>query len=103
MTENRSRTTFENAVLSRQILGDGTYILRVTSANHIPHATALFMKQGFRVTPYPCGFHSKYHPSDDWNNVDIFDILPNMRANAETTVVVEEATGVVAYWLAGKL
>lgn len=103
VTEDRSRTTYENAVLSKEILGDRTSILLVTSANHVPRATALFMKQGFRVTPSPCGYQAKNRPPDNWNTVDIFDILPNTRAIGETTVVVEEATGVAAYWLAGKL
>ena len=103
VTEDRSRTTYENAVLSKQFLGDRTSILLVTSANHIPRATALFMKQGFRVTPYSCGFHAKNHPSDDWNDVDIFDILPNTQAIERTTVVVEEVAGIAAYWLVGKL
>lgn len=103
VTEDRSRTTYENAVLSRRLLGDHTSIMLVTSAYHIPRATALFMKQGFRVTPYPCGFHTRNHPSDVWDNVDIFDILPDVGAMKETTVVVEEATGVAAYWLTGKL
>jgi uncharacterized SAM-binding protein YcdF (DUF218 family) len=103
VTEVRSRTTYENAVLSKQLLGDRTTILLVTSANHIPRATALFMKQGFRVTPSPCGFHNKNYPSDDWKDVDIFDMLPNTRAIERTTIVVEEVAGMAAYWLAGKL
>jgi uncharacterized SAM-binding protein YcdF (DUF218 family) len=103
VTEDRSRTTYENAVLSKRILGDRASILLVTSANHIPRATALFMKQGFRVTPSPCGYQAKNHPSDNWNKVDIFDLLPDVQAIKETTLVVEEAAGIAAYWLAGKL
>lgn len=103
VTEDRSRTTYENAARSKQLLGDRTSILLVTSANHIPRATALFKKQGFRVTPYPCGYQARNHPSDNWSNVDIFDMLPDVQAIKETTVVIEEAAGIAAYWLAGKL
>jgi uncharacterized SAM-binding protein YcdF (DUF218 family) len=103
VTEDRSRTTYENAVLSKQLLGERTSILLVTSANHIPRATALFTKQGFRVTPYPCGFHARNHPSDDWSELNAFDFLPSTWAIERTTVVVEEVAGMAAYWLAGKL
>ena len=103
VTEDRSRTTYENAVLSKRLLGERTSIMLVTSANHIPRATALFMKQGFRVTPSPCGYHAKNRPSEIWHDVDIFDVLPNTWAIQRTSVAVEEAAGIVAYWLAGKL
>jgi uncharacterized SAM-binding protein YcdF (DUF218 family) len=103
MMEDRSRTTYENALLSKQVLGDRTAILLVTSANHLPRATALFLKQGFRVTPYACGYHAKNRPSDNWSDLDIFDFLPNTLAIERTTVVVEEAVGTATYWLAGKL
>lgn len=103
MTEERSRTTYENAVLSRQLLGDRTSILLVTSANHIPRATALFMKQGFRVTASPCGYQATNRPSDNWNHVGLFALLPDVRAMKETSLVVEEAAGIAVYWLTGKL
>jgi uncharacterized SAM-binding protein YcdF (DUF218 family) len=103
LTEDRSRTTYENAVLSKRVLGNRLSILLVTSANHIPRATALFAKQGFRVTPYPCGYQARNRPSDNWNNTNLFDMLPDVAAMKETTVVVEEATGAAVYWLAGKL
>ena len=103
VTEDRSRTTYENAVRSKQILGERRSILLVTSAYHIPRATALFTKQGFRVTPYPCGFLVKHRPLDDWNNLSLFDMLPNNRQLEQTSIVLEEAAGIVAYWLAGKL
>jgi uncharacterized SAM-binding protein YcdF (DUF218 family) len=44
--EESSRTTYENAVQTRAVLGPG-HILLVTAAYHLPRAVGLFEKQGF--------------------------------------------------------
>jgi uncharacterized SAM-binding protein YcdF (DUF218 family) len=49
--EESSRTTYENAVQTRAVLGPG-HILLVTAAYHLPRAVGLFEKQGF--VGYPC-------------------------------------------------
>lgn len=100
--EDQSRTTYENAVESRRLLGPVS-ILLVTSASHLPRATALFNKQGFKVTPAPCDFLVKDRPEDTFRELDPFDLLPNDRAIEQTTGAVTEWAGMAIYWLTGKL
>lgn len=103
LTDDRARTTYENALGAKRLLGDQASILLVSSAGHLWRATALFEKQGFRVTPSACGFHARHRVMDAWNNLTMFDILPASWALQRTTEVAEEAAGMVVYRLAGKL
>ena len=102
VTEEHSRTTYENATETKRLLGPAS-ILLVTSASHLPRAVALFTKQGFRVTPVPCDFLMQNRPEDSWNQLDLFDVLPNDHAIEHTTVAVTEWAGMAMYWLNGKL
>ncbi|HYF56915.1 MAG TPA: YdcF family protein [Salinarimonas sp.] len=58
--ENRSRTTSENARLSRALVtpGPGERWLLVTSAWHMPRAVGSFRQEGFPVTPYPVDYRT---------------------------------------------
>lgn len=103
LTDDRARTTYENALGTKRLLGEDAAILLVTSAGHLMRATALFEKQGFHVTPSACGFHARQRASETWKQLTIFDVLPTGWALQRTTEVVEEAVGIVVYWLAGKL
>ena len=60
-TEDKSRTTYENALLSYQMLRESgnTNIILVTHALHMPRSQEAFEKAGFTVTPAPLGFYSK--------------------------------------------
>ena len=58
LTEERSRNTYENAVNAKQLLGRDRSCSS-TSALHLPRSVALFEKQGFSVTPVPCGYEAK--------------------------------------------
>ena len=100
--EDQSRTTYENATETRRLLGPVS-ILLVTSASHLPRATALFIKQGFKVTPAACDFIIRNRPRDTFQDLDPFDVLPNDRAIEQTTVAVTEWAGMALYWLTGKL
>jgi uncharacterized SAM-binding protein YcdF (DUF218 family) len=100
--EDQSRTTYENATETRRLLGPGS-ILLVTSASHLPRATALFSKQGFTVTPVPCDFLITNRPRDTFQELDPFDVLPNDRAIEQTTAAVTEWAGMAIYWVTGKL
>lgn len=101
--EDRARTTYENALETSRLLGPGTRIALVTSAYHIPRASALFAKQGFDVSPFPCGFHARHRITDLWSDLTVFDFLPTGRALARMSDAVEEIAGITVYWLAGKL
>lgn len=101
--EDRSRTTYENAVETRRLLGTGKRILLVTSAYHIPRAVAVFAGQGFEVSPFPCGFHARHRLKDLWGDLTVFDFLPTGRALARMTDAIDELAGIAVYWLAGRL
>ena len=58
--EERSRTTWENAVLSQALLApepDQTWVL-VTSAFHMPRALAAFQAVGWPVIPWPVDYQT---------------------------------------------
>lgn len=100
--DTEARNTYENATGTKRLLGPAS-ILLVSSASHLPRAVSTFTKQGFRVTPAPCDYVSQHLPRESWNNVDLFDFLPNDTALRQTGEAVEEVAGIVVYWLAGKL
>ena len=102
MIETEARNTYENATGTKQLLGPAA-ILLVSSASHLPRAAQVFTKQGFRVTPAPCGYVSRNLPRESWNDIDLFDFLPNNTALQHTTEAVTEVAGMVIYWLTGKL
>jgi uncharacterized SAM-binding protein YcdF (DUF218 family) len=102
LLEQRSRNTFENAVNAKQLL-PGRSILLVTSAYHLPRAVAIFVKQGFDVTPVPCGYETRDRPGQGLNRFNIMDFLPSYHALEMTTHAVDELTGMMVYWIAGAL
>ena len=59
--ENRSRNTYENAVLTRDLVkpAPGARWLLVTSAYHMPRAMGLFRKVGFDVIAYPVDYRTR--------------------------------------------
>nr|WP_210340313.1 YdcF family protein [Microvirga splendida] len=60
LVEDRSRTTAENGVYSKELArpAEGERWLLVTSAWHMPRAVGVFEKVGFPVTPYPVDFRT---------------------------------------------
>lgn len=102
VTEEEARTTYENATGTKRILGPAS-ILLVSSASHLPRATALFAKQGFRVTPAPCAYTSRNKPEDSWNEHDLFEFLPNDRALQKSQDAIAEVVGFAVYWVTGKI
>ena len=102
LVEEKSRTAYENAVQTKAMLGSGR-ILLVTAAYHLPRAVRLFEKQGFVVTPFPCGYESQHTPQQAWEQATLFDFLPTAKALLITSQAVDEVAGIIIYWLAGKL
>lgn len=100
--EDRSRTTYENLVETRRLLGPARIAL-VTSAAHLPRAVALAEAQGFDVTPAPCGYHAKERPTRTWRDLDLFDFLPTASALDLATNALSEIAGMLVYRLAGKM
>jgi uncharacterized SAM-binding protein YcdF (DUF218 family) len=99
--ENRSRTTYENAVETKRLIG-AKPVLLVTSASHLPRAAALFRRQGIEVTAVPCGYLAKDRTDEPWR-VNPFDLLPNVTALEISTNAIQEHIGIVVYRAMGKL
>ncbi|MET0516132.1 MAG: YdcF family protein [Nitrospiraceae bacterium] len=102
LTEERSRNTYENAANARHLLGKGS-ILLVTSALHLPRSVALFKKQGFSVTPVPCGYEARDRPGEGLDHLALLDFLPSVHALSISTHAVDEFAGLLVYWIAGTL
>jgi len=95
-TEAHSRTTYENAVETGKLLGARTRIALVTSALHMPRAMAVFSRQGFHATPFPCGFLAGPPRSG------VMEYVPDVVALKESTSAINEWVGLALYRLAGK-
>jgi uncharacterized SAM-binding protein YcdF (DUF218 family) len=96
--EDRSRTTYENALFTKDILGPQYQErwLPVTSAFHMPRAVETFKAVGFDVTPWPVDYRTRGYqdmtrfpprPSEGWRRVDL---------------AVKEWIGLAAYKLTGR-
>ena len=97
MVEDRSRTTFENAVLSRAIADPkpGERWLLVTSAWHMPRSVGVFRKAGFAVTPYPVD----YRTAGTLGEQEIFATISEGLRRLD--VGSKEWVGLIAYYFAG--
>lgn len=71
--EDRSRSTFENAQFTKQLIAPkpGERWILVTSARHMPRAVGCFRQSGFSVIPDPVDYQT--------TNTD-FDLLPRPEA-----------------------
>lgn len=95
-TETRSRTTFENATETKDLLGRRVRIALVTSALHMPRAMALFKHQGFDPTAFPCGYLTGPPESG------IREYLPAINHLGTSTLAINEWVGLWLYVMAGK-
>jgi uncharacterized SAM-binding protein YcdF (DUF218 family) len=98
LVEDQSRTTLENATLTRAMLKPeaGQRVLLVTSAYHMPRSVGAFRAAGFDVTPYPCDFRTA-GPQDAWRFPDA--IPRGLRRLDDAT---KEWLGLLAYRALGK-
>lgn len=101
VVEGRSRTTYENAVAAKQILGASS-VLMVTSAYHIPRALGLFRKQGLDATPYPCTYIARDRIEAGWDG-DLFDLIPEVESLHRSTLAINELAGILIYRISGKI
>jgi uncharacterized SAM-binding protein YcdF (DUF218 family) len=94
--EDRSRTTWENAVFSRDIVRPKAHErwLLVTSASHMPRAMGAFRKCGWRVTPYPVDYRTPGFAS--FTNLNFLERLE------ELDVALKEWAGLAAYYAMGR-
>jgi len=96
--ENRSRTTAENAILTRRMIEPkpGERWLLVTSAWHMPRAVGCVRQAGFPVTAYPVDFRTRGR-SDLWRS---FTFASEGLRRLDTAT--REWAGLVGYRLAGR-
>ena len=96
--EKDSRNTYENAVLSRDLvhpLVNEKWLL-VTSALHMPRASSVFCQNGWHnITPYPVDYRT-----DGTYKLSFMSPIHNYRY---LTKAVKEVVGILAYRFAGKL
>jgi uncharacterized SAM-binding protein YcdF (DUF218 family) len=93
--EGRSRTTWENAQLSAQVLlPQGIKrVVVVTQAAHMPRSVWSFEKAGFEVVPAPVGFlgGDNARPLGGW--------MPEFKSIWQSGQLMNEAVGQVGYSL----
>ncbi|MEP1201227.1 YdcF family protein [Tateyamaria sp.] len=98
IVEGRSRTTAENAVLSRAMVPDNatdTWIL-VTSAAHMPRALGSFCAAGWqKLIPYP----TDYRGGVFWDQIG-WSLAKNLD---ELNIGVKEWIGLLAYRITGRI
>jgi uncharacterized SAM-binding protein YcdF (DUF218 family) len=97
--EERSRTTYENAIFTKEILNPrpGQSWLLVTSAFHMPRAAGAFHAAGFAVVPWPVDYRTRGYQdlirfppraSEGWRRIDL---------------ALKEWSGLIAYRLSGRV
>jgi len=94
--ESVSRTTYENAVLSKRMVGvEATQPwLLLTSASHMPRAMAAFRKTGWNVTAYPVDFRAG--KATPWTQYTLDQGVKKWR------IGLHEVIGLIAYRLSGR-
>jgi uncharacterized SAM-binding protein YcdF (DUF218 family) len=96
--EDRSRNTWQNAVMTRDLVRPkpGERWLLVTSAYHMPRAVGCFRRAGMDVVPYPV----------DWRTIgSLKQPLPFAAVSeglARTDAAVREWIGLLIYWLSDR-
>lgn len=97
--EKTSRTTAENATLSKAIANPkaGEIWLLVTSAQHMPRSIGVFRRQGFDVLAWPVDYRTA-GGSGDW--LSGFSSASEGWRRADFAV--REWYGLVGYWLSGR-
>jgi len=93
--EERSRTTYENARYTAELVGTEGRWLLVTSAFHMPRAMAAFRAQGFQPMPLPVDYRA---PGWSWAS-----LRPDATARfAMARIVLNEWVGLVVYRVLGR-
>lgn len=97
--EGRSRTTYENALYTRDLVAPkpGERWLLVTSAYHMPRAMGLFRKAGFAVEAYPVDYRTA-GPGDATRPFERIS-----QGLMRTDTAINEWLGLAAYRLLGRI
>ncbi|MFQ5534195.1 MAG: YdcF family protein [Sphingomonadales bacterium] len=95
--EDKSRNTFENAVLTKRLVdpGEGERWLLITSASHMPRSVGCFRKAGWQVIPHPVDFQTAAHYWPEWS-MRPADYIASADFAARAWI------GLIAYYLMGR-
>ena len=93
-TEDRSNNTYENALLTRDMLLKAGIrsVYLVTHAWHMPRAQMAFERAGLHVIPAPTAYHTR-------KGVRLLDFVPSAHALGESYLFFHEVLGMVWYRL----
>ena len=94
--ENKSRNTLEGARALKGVIKGKTIII-VTSASHMKRASAMFVKQGFRVIPAAAGY--RYDPEKLSPHI----LIPRAIRLADSAAALSEYISLSWYSLKGAL
>jgi uncharacterized SAM-binding protein YcdF (DUF218 family) len=96
--ESRSSTTYENALFSKELLGDqpGTIYL-VTTAYHMWRSEGCFRRLGVDVVPAPCELHAQFYKAE------VKALLPSTTGMHGVNDAAHEWIGLFWYWLTGRV
>jgi uncharacterized SAM-binding protein YcdF (DUF218 family) len=99
LTEDRSRTTWENAVEAHKVLEPLGIrkILLVTDADHLLRAERCFRNQGMEVIPWGCRYRATVFP------LELSQFLPSPDGGAGLRDATHEWLGLAWYGLRGRL
>jgi uncharacterized SAM-binding protein YcdF (DUF218 family) len=94
-TEERSRSTYENALFSAKLLREHHihHIALVVDADSMLRAEKCFRKQGFAVAPVPCWVQELHFNARD--------LMPGWQAIYRHEILLHEGVGLLWYWLRG--
>lgn len=95
--EDRSRNTFQNAVLTRAMVQPkpGEVWLLVTSASHMPRSIGVFRKAGWEVLAWPVNYRTG-------NSFAALYDAPFPERLGQVESALREWIGLAAYWLMGR-
>jgi len=99
LIEDRSRTTWENAVESRKLLEQRGIrkVVLITDASHLRRAVGCFRKQGLDPVACGCRYRATSFPGK------LFDFLPNPSGGKGMQVAWHEWLGLGWYWLQDRI
>ncbi|MDM9619582.1 YdcF family protein [Rhizobium sp. S96] len=96
--ETTSRTTFENATNTKELLASQglSDCLLITSGYHMPRSVGIFRKQGINIVPWPTDYRT------DGHEVLGIDFTQPNRNSQNMATAIREWFGLVGYYFAGR-
>jgi uncharacterized SAM-binding protein YcdF (DUF218 family) len=99
LVEDRSSTTYENALFTRELLAEQSQqrVFLVTSASHMWRSERCFRAQGMEVVAAPCEFHAQHLKRS------VTSLLPSIGGMQGVNDAAHEWLGLAWYALRGRI